>query len=110
MLQGIKDTWCQWTETVTHTTKKVYKDLTLKPDKYKSVIEMVKDYDYPIEQYFYTTQDGYINRVHRICGPRGTQPGQFCKRPVIIYQHGLFDSSATACCDGLDSMAFFFAE
>ena len=110
MFSGITEAWSWMTESVSHQTKQVYKDLTQKPDKYKSIIEMVTDYDYPIEQYFYTTADGHINRVHRICGPRGTKPGQFCKRPVIIYQHGLFDSSATVCCDGLDSMAFFFAE
>ena len=27
-----------------------------------------------------------------------------------MYQHGLLDSAAGICCDGLDSMAFFFAD
>jgi hypothetical protein len=32
------------------------------------------------------------------------------KKPVILYQHGLFDSAAGVCCDGPDSMAFYFAD
>jgi pimeloyl-ACP methyl ester carboxylesterase len=32
------------------------------------------------------------------------------KRPVVIYQHGLLDSAATTCVDGLESMAFFLAD
>ena len=29
---------------------------------------------------------------------------------MVIYQHGLLDSSATTCVDGLESMAFFLAD
>lgn len=50
----------------------VYTSLTTKKDKYKNLMEMVIDYDYPIEKHFYTTKDGYINCVFRISGPRGT--------------------------------------
>ena len=45
------------------------KSLTVKKDKYKTFMEMVIDYDYPIEKHFYTTEDGYINCVFRISGP-----------------------------------------
>ena len=82
-------------------------------DKYKKLFKMIKDHGYPIERHYYETADGYINCVHRISGPRGTTVAENAKkllRPVLLYQHGLLDSSAGICCDGLDSMAFFFAD
>jgi hypothetical protein len=45
----------------------------VKKDKYKTLMEMVRDYDYPIEKHFYETKDNYINCVFRISGPRGTK-------------------------------------
>jgi hypothetical protein len=42
-----------------------------KKDKYKTLMELITDYDYPIEKHFYNTEDGYINCVFRIPGPRG---------------------------------------
>ena len=75
---------------------------------------MVKKYDYPIERHNYTTEDGYTNTVYRISGPRSTNATDNSKwtkkKPVILYQHGLLDSAAGICCDGLNSMAFFFAD
>lgn len=41
-------------------------------DRYKHLVQIVRDYGYPIEKHFYTTKDHYINCVFRICGPRGT--------------------------------------
>jgi hypothetical protein len=86
----------------------------VKKDKYKTFFELVKDYDYPIEKYFYETKDNYINCVFRISGPRGTQAINNSKlnikKPVVIYQHGLLDSGVTICLDGLESMAFFLAD
>lgn len=86
----------------------------VKKDKYKTFIEIVRDSNYPIEKHFYTTKDHYINCVFRISGPRGTTALQNEKnaqsKPVLIYQHGLLDSAATTCVDGLESMAFFFAD
>ena len=32
-----------------------------KKDKYKTLAELVKDYDYPFERHSYETEDGYIN-------------------------------------------------
>jgi hypothetical protein len=90
------------------------KSLTVKKDKYKTFMEMVIDYDYPIEKHFYTTEDGYINCVFRISGPRGTTAANNAqlnqRKPVVIYQHGLLDSGAGICSDGLDSMAFFLVD
>jgi len=63
--------------------------MTAVPDKKKSIMQIAKDYGYPIEQHFYETEDGYINRVFRISGPRGTTPQNNAafgkKKPVIIY-------------------------
>ena len=60
------------------------------PDKYKTFFELVSSYDYPIEQHFYETEDGYLNRVFRISGPKGTSAADNAKkaeppRPVIVY-------------------------
>lgn len=73
-------------------------------------MEMVRDYGYPLEKHFYETKDNYINCVFRIRGPRGSKVNSIAPRNVIIYQHGLLDSSAGICCDGTNSMAFFFAD
>ena len=74
---------------------------------------MVTDHGYPIEKYFYTTADGYINCVYRISGPRGTKAWENeaakIKKPVAIYQHGFLDCASTVCCDGQGSLAFIFA-
>jgi len=79
---------------ITNGVEDIGKSLTLKKDKYKTLMEMVVDYDYPIEKHFYTTEDGYINCVFRISGPRGTTAannamlnnGIFTNRkPVVIY-------------------------
>ena len=43
-----------------------------KKDRYKPLMAVIRDHGYPIERHFYETQDGYINCVHRISGPRGT--------------------------------------
>ena len=40
---------------------------------HKSLLELITDYDYPIEKHFYETKDYYINCVHRISGPRHTK-------------------------------------
>lgn len=75
---------------------------------------MIKSYNYPAEKHVYKTEDNYINSVFRINGPRGTKAEENNnikeKKPVILYQHGLFDSAAGICCNGPDSMAFFFAD
>jgi hypothetical protein len=43
--------------------------------KAKTLNEMVTDFGYPFEVHMYTTEDGYINTMHRICGPKGTTKG-----------------------------------
>lgn len=57
-----------------------------KPDKFKTLFEMVQGYNYPIEKYFYYTKDGYINSVFRIKGPPGTPvTEEVFGKPVVIY-------------------------
>ena len=62
---------------------------TKKADHHKTLIQMIRDYDYPIEKHVYETKDGYYNTVHRISGPRGTIASVNNKtphkRPVILY-------------------------
>ncbi|KAL3266871.1 hypothetical protein HHI36_011023 [Cryptolaemus montrouzieri] len=61
------------------------------PDEYLSVTELITKYGYPVEEYFVTTKDGYILRVHRIPPTRkGIAP---CNRTIFL-MHGLLSSSA----------------
>lgn len=82
-----------------------------KHDKYKTIIELCRDYDYPIEKHFYYTKDHYINTVFRISGPRHTKPHEnTTAKPVVIYQHGFLDSSDSVLVDGPEhSLAFLLA-
>ena len=61
--------------------------LSTKHDKYKGLLELVTDYGYPIEKYFYETKDHYVNCVFRVSGQRGTKPKENWgkRKPVIIY-------------------------
>jgi len=57
-----------------------------KDDKFKTLIEMVSDYGYPMEKFFYETDDMYINCVHRIKAKRGTKiEAEVTQKPVVIY-------------------------
>ncbi len=79
------------TNAINRATRKVEstveQGLADKHDKYKSLLEMVTDYGYPIEKHFYETKDNYINTVYRISGPRFTKPIDNINkvRPVVIY-------------------------
>lgn len=64
---------------------------------------------YPLEKHFYTTKDGYINTVYRIPGNKNFKPGKMGNtynplRPVVIYQHGLFDSCMSFVADEENSL------
>ena len=60
---------------------------------------------YPFEKYVYHTKDGYINTVFRIPGPKGTKEGLGAQgKPVVLYQHGLFDCFAGIINDEEDSL------
>lgn len=67
--------------------------LPLDPDMGKTVPELVAGYGYPIESHYVTTADGYILNIFRI--PRGAScaGGESRRRPVVLLQHALLDSS-----------------
>ena len=79
---------------------------------------MVTDYDYPFEKHFFETEDGYVNCLTRISGPKGTKAQQNAtqmksstvKKPVVLYQHGLFDSGSGFCVNGPKSVGFLLAD
>ena len=56
---------------------------------------MISDYGYPVEVHEYTTEDGYVNTLHRI--PRAAAEGEAdadaADRAVFV-QHGLLGTSA----------------
>ena len=51
--------------------------------------DMVEDQGYKFEEHQYTTQDGYINTLHRV-----VKPGTIYFTKVVFLQHGLLGSSA----------------
>ncbi|XP_023936767.2 lipase 3-like [Bicyclus anynana] len=55
--------------------------------------ELVRKYNYPFEEHFVTTEDGYILGLHRIPHGRDSnnRPGN---KPVVFLMHGLLSSSA----------------
>ncbi|GBP41027.1 Lipase 3 [Eumeta japonica] len=57
------------------------------------VPELVRKYNYPLEEHTVTTSDGYILGMHRIPHGRDANntPG---KRPIVFLMHGLTSSSA----------------
>lgn len=61
-------------------------------------LAVVKSKGYPCEETFVTTGDGYILGVFRIPYGRNESPpseGMLSKKPVVLLQHGLLDSSYT---------------
>ena len=69
---------------------------------------VAKGHGYAVERHFYETEDGYINCAFRLPGPRGNT--DTARRPVMLLQHGLNDSSSLFFQEGTESMACFFAE
>ena len=54
---------------------------------------MISDYGYPVEVHEYTTEDGYINTLHRI--PRAAAAeGEAAAERAVFVQHGLLGTSA----------------
>ena len=52
------------------------KDDPFKSLKFPSLRRLIyNDFGYPLEKYVYQTEDGYINSVYRIPGPKGTKEG-----------------------------------
>ncbi|KAF2899214.1 hypothetical protein ILUMI_06960 [Ignelater luminosus] len=78
------------------------------PDVYLSVPEIIKRYDYPLQTYQVTTNDGYILTVFRI-----PYVQNFLKRsigPPVFLQHGIAQSSMVFVNIGRRSLAFTLAD
>jgi lysosomal acid lipase/cholesteryl ester hydrolase len=71
-------------------------DAPADPNKGKDMVELAAQYGYDLESYNVTTRDGYILKLFRI--PRGANDKDTSsekKRPAVLLQHGLLDSSYT---------------
>ena len=72
--------------------------------------KLIEDiFGYPFEKHKYITQDGYINTVFRIPGPKGSKStiGDKLKKTgkkVVIYQHGFLDCFAGIIANGEASL------
>ena len=89
--------------------------LTAKNDSERTYYQLIKDSGYPVESYFYETEDGYINKVIRINGPRDTDASMNLKsgpihKPVVILQHGLMCSCTDWILNKQNSLAFILAD
>lgn len=82
------------------------------PDVGKSMEELVYGRGYPVERHYVTTADGYILGVFRIpYSPRAAEDTIQAQKPVVLLQHGLFDSSTTYVCNApSQSLAFILAD
>ena len=70
--------------------------------------QICEEYGYPLEKYTVTTVDGYILKTFRI--PHGKDQVYEQGRPIVLYQHGAFDSSDALFNHGPDlSPAFYLA-
>ncbi|XP_072947431.1 lipase 3-like [Epargyreus clarus] len=58
------------------------------------VPELVRKYNYPLEEHFVTTEDGYILGMHRIPYGRDANNRPDRNKPVVFVMHGLLSSSA----------------
>ncbi|CAL1528653.1 unnamed protein product [Lymnaea stagnalis] len=75
-------------------------DLKLDPEVYMKATELITSKGFPCENYYVTTEDGYILNTLRI--PHGRSNGNTKgPRPVVILQHGLLGS----CTNFLDNLA-----
>jgi len=70
--------------------------LSMDPDVHKDMVDIVAEKGYPIDEFYVTTEDGYILGVFRI--PYGRNENENARdsgKPVVFLQHGLLDSSYT---------------
>ncbi|XP_072947559.1 lipase 1-like [Epargyreus clarus] len=66
----------------------IYEDARL------DVPELVRKYNYPLEEHFVTTEDGYILGMHRIPHGRDANNRPDPNKSIVFVMHGLFSSSA----------------
>ncbi|KAF5291039.1 hypothetical protein FQA39_LY14472 [Lamprigera yunnana] len=78
------------------------------PDSKLNVTEIIKRWQYSVEEYHLTTTDGYILTVFRI--PFGKNLGVGATRKPVLLQHGMFANSAGFINRGNKSLAFILAD
>ena len=87
---------------------KISEMLTMPADTFRTFEEIVLENGYMVESHWVTTEDGFVNLMHRIykdkpykdvfwCGPlkEGNDPHRRFPKPVVYMQHGIADSSDT---------------
>ncbi|CAD5222749.1 unnamed protein product [Bursaphelenchus okinawaensis] len=73
--------------------------------------EIVEYYEYPIEGYEATTEDGYILQMYRIPFGKNPKRANNSSKPVVFFQHGFIASSADFVTNlPNQSAAFVFAD
>lgn len=79
------------------------------PDVNRSFEEIVEAHDYPLETHKVITSDGYILKIFRINGKKGTKT-TLTGQPALLFGHGLGDSSDLSVANSEElSLAFIAA-
>mmetsp|Transcript_40343 Transcript_40343/g.38822 ORF Transcript_40343/g.38822 Transcript_40343/m.38822 type:complete len:144 (+) Transcript_40343:36-467(+) len=87
----------------------------MKNDSDRNIQQLIRDNHYPCELHFYETDDGFINKVIRISGPKNSDPRVNIKdggpnKPVVILQHGLLCSCTDWILNGDNSLGFILVD
>jgi len=83
----------------------------VKADYSKPVPEMITDQGFECESHQYTTEDGYINTLHRILPRPNKVTSSSKKSRVVFLQHGLLGTSSDYVMGSTNnSLGFFLAD